>query len=66
MVVLHNRVKLRTVEDTYMVGVVAKMDTIFIGTDQAKYIFTDLFGAKNYLESLGKDAKIEITPRDDN
>lgn len=54
------KMKLRTVEDTYMVGVVNKSDCIFIGKDKLNRLYPTMIDAKLYLDSLGKNTKIEI------
>lgn len=57
---LIRKIKLRTVDDTYMVGVVNKSDVIFIGKDKINRLFTSMLDANLYLDSLGKNAKLDI------
>jgi hypothetical protein len=52
--------RLRTVENTYMVGVVNKSDTVFIGKDKMNILFEAMIDAKNYVDSHCKNTKIDI------
>jgi hypothetical protein len=54
------KLRLRTVEDTYMVGVLNKSDTTFIGRDKLPRIYNTFLDAKRYLDTMGKSAKLEI------
>ena len=57
---LVRKLTIRTVEDTYMVGIVGESDVVLIGRDKIARLHKSVLDTKRYLESLGKKANIEV------